>query len=226
MRRIRKQSGGLFPDERERLAKVDMGVARRMLERHEHLARSKPGAAHIVLHRHVAAVETVFVAQPLENPLRRMTVLHRHVQIVRQDPIDDRRERIELWSLLRPLGRLLFALIARRLRIGADLTDRLPRQTELPDGIPATATLNENEPANRAIDLHRIHLPAGPSRLRKGQAIPPDTKHHVDFRVGHRRMGNATRSRTARFFTFLGFVSKGLVYATINGLQQSFRIGF
>ena len=55
------------------------------------VARRLPAGPHIVLHDRVAAREPVLVAQPLEDPVRRVPLLARYIRIrVRlKDRIDD-----------------------------------------------------------------------------------------------------------------------------------------
>ena len=90
------------PDDADRLAKVHLGMARRMHQRHEHLLRSLPPTGHVVLHDRDAARETVLVVQPLKNPLRSVLLLLRSACVVGQNLVDDRDERAQL----RPRRRL------------------------------------------------------------------------------------------------------------------------
>ena len=53
------------------------GVTRRMRQRHEGLPAPRPAEPHMVLHHRVAAGKAVLVTKALEDPLRRMTLLHR-----------------------------------------------------------------------------------------------------------------------------------------------------
>ena len=75
----------------DRLAEVDLCMARRMVQRHEGLARRLPPRAHIVLHDGVTAREPVLVTQTFENPLRRVPLLDRHVRrpVRLLDRVDD-----------------------------------------------------------------------------------------------------------------------------------------
>src|SRR5215212_10917417 len=57
------------PDDRDRLAEVDLGVTRGMDEGNEHLPRSGLLLAHIVLHSRVAARIGVLVTQARIDPL-------------------------------------------------------------------------------------------------------------------------------------------------------------
>ncbi len=59
-------------DHRHRLAEVRLGVARGVMQGHEHLARPKPPLTDIVLHDGVAAGEPVLVPETVEDPLRRV----------------------------------------------------------------------------------------------------------------------------------------------------------
>ena len=65
------------PQLHHRLAEVDLGMPRRVIQRHEGLARRLPPRARIVLHDGGATGKAVLVAQPLEDPLRRVSLLAR-----------------------------------------------------------------------------------------------------------------------------------------------------
>ena len=69
------------PDLDRSLAEVDLGMARRMMKGNEGLARRLPPGPDIVLHDGIAAGEPVLVAKALEDPVRRVTLLARHVRI-------------------------------------------------------------------------------------------------------------------------------------------------
>ena len=96
-------------DHPDRLAKVDLRMARRMRQRNERLAPPSPLDPDVILHHRIAAGEAVLVAKPLKNPLRRMPLLHRSRPVDVQDRIDHRKQ----WAQLRLL-RQLRALVARR----------------------------------------------------------------------------------------------------------------
>ena len=71
------EEGNLLPsasDLDRRLAEVDLGMAWRVMERNESLARRLPAGTHIVLHDGIAAGEPVLVAKTLEDPVRRVTL--------------------------------------------------------------------------------------------------------------------------------------------------------
>ena len=63
------------PDHRHRLAKVRLGVAGRMRERHEHLLGAGMLLAQVVLDDRVAARKAVLGPQALKDPLGRMPLL-------------------------------------------------------------------------------------------------------------------------------------------------------
>src|SRR5271156_3836592 len=59
-------------DDSDGFAKVYLGMPRRMLQRHEHFLSPPMPAGYIILPNRDAACEAVFVAKPLEDPLRGM----------------------------------------------------------------------------------------------------------------------------------------------------------
>ena len=62
-------------DDHQGLAKVALGVARRMGQGHEHLPGLTTILSDVVLDRGISAVETVLVPQPLEDALGRVALL-------------------------------------------------------------------------------------------------------------------------------------------------------
>ena len=62
-------------DDRIRLAKVRLGMARRVRQRHEHLTPTKVPFANVILHDRLFAREAMFVAKALEDTLRRVVLL-------------------------------------------------------------------------------------------------------------------------------------------------------
>ena len=78
------------PDHRDSLAKIDLAMSRRMRQRHERLATACPADADVILHHGVAAAEVMLVAQPLEDPLRRMPLLHWPRPVAVHDRVDHR----------------------------------------------------------------------------------------------------------------------------------------
>ena len=79
-----------------------------MGEWHEHLTRPKL-LTNVVLHDGVAARETVLVPEAVEDALRSVPLLAVAGPIVFQDPIDDSRERTQLWPARRLFGDTLAA---------------------------------------------------------------------------------------------------------------------
>src|SRR6185436_9742618 len=80
VRQVEAKEMDLLPDaadHRYRLAKVGLGVARRMDERHEHLAPPLPPLADVVLYGRVAASKAVLGSQPFVDPLGRVPLLRR-----------------------------------------------------------------------------------------------------------------------------------------------------
>ena len=89
MRQDQAEEGDLLapaPDLDHRLAEVDLGVARRMMQWNEGLARRLPTGPDIVLHDRIPAHEPVLVPLPLEDPMRR-------VALARVRRADQRRDR-------------------------------------------------------------------------------------------------------------------------------------
>ena len=103
----------------------------------------------------VAAHEPVLVAQPLEDPVRRVPLLARYIRIrVRlKDRIDDAGEPVQL----RPPDRLRPA-VARRRRIAQHLLHSPAVDAEPPARLVMAQTLVDNRQPNRRIKLHAVHL--------------------------------------------------------------------
>ena len=145
----------LPPQLHHRLAEVDLGMARRVMQRHKSLARRLPPGPDIVLHDGIAAGEPVLVPQPLEDPVRRVTLLARHLRIrVRlQDRVDDAGEPVQFGppDRLRPP-------VARRRRIAQHLLHRPAVDAEPPTRLVMAQTLVDNRQSNRRIELHAVHL--------------------------------------------------------------------
>ena len=152
------EEGNLLPpasDLDRRLAEVDLGMARRMVQWHEGFAHRLPPGTHIVLHDGVTAAEPVLVAKTLEDPVRRVQLLARHLRIrVRlQDRVDDAGEPVQL----RPPHRLGPA-VARRRRIAQHLLHRPAVDAEPPARLVMAQPLVNNRQSNRRIELHAVHL--------------------------------------------------------------------
>ena len=130
-----------------------------MGEWHEHLTRPKPLLTNVVLHDGVAARETVLVPEAVEDALRRVPLLAVAGPIVFQDPIDDSRERTQLWP-----PRRRASAIPRRHRERQHLTDRLAVYTKHPRGLAGAHPLDMTRPPNPCVQLHPIHPPRLPVR--------------------------------------------------------------
>jgi hypothetical protein len=94
--------------------------------RKDFLVRLLPGS-HRVLHHGLAAQITLFIAQPLEDPLGRVSLLLRGLAIVFENLVNDREKRFQL-----PLRPWLALPVTRWLRVRQDLLQRVPAQTVLP----------------------------------------------------------------------------------------------
>ena len=105
-------------DDRIRLAKVHLGMARR----HEHLTLTTVLSPNAILDDGVAAREAVLIAETIEDPLRRMALLTVNRAVIRQNTVNNIRERIQLRARC-----WLAATVARGLRIAEYLLHRLSR---------------------------------------------------------------------------------------------------
>ena len=79
-----------------RLAEVELGFARRMRQRHEDFGRLLLAAPDLVADDRDPAGVAVFVAEPLEDPLARMTLLRMDLLVGLQNLVNDRDERPDL----------------------------------------------------------------------------------------------------------------------------------
>ena len=76
-------------DDHQGLAKVALGVARRMGQGHEHLLRPAAMLPHVVLDYGVLAAEPMLVPESLEDPLGCVALLPGMPEVVYQDLVDD-----------------------------------------------------------------------------------------------------------------------------------------
>ena len=76
-------------DDHQGLAKVALGVARRMRQWHEHLLQPAAVLPHVVLDYGVLAAEPMFAPEPLEDPLGCVALLPGTSEVVCQDLVDD-----------------------------------------------------------------------------------------------------------------------------------------
>jgi hypothetical protein len=84
-------------DDAEGLAKINLGMTRRVCERHEHLLRGLPPARHVILYNRDAPGEAILVPQPLKDPLRCMLLFVGSAFILFENAVDDRNKRAQLW---------------------------------------------------------------------------------------------------------------------------------
>ena len=96
-------------DDHQGLAKVALGVARRMGQGHKHLLRPAAMLPHVVLDYGVLAAEPMLVPEPLEDPLGCVALLPGTPEVVCQDLVYDAGEGLQL----RTPGRIL-PPVARR----------------------------------------------------------------------------------------------------------------
>src|ERR1019366_3952083 len=120
-----------------------------------HLLRPQPVRAHVVLHDGVAAEERVLGPQPLEDPLRRVSLPGWPPLVVFQNRVD----RAQPWPQLRTLHRLL-TLVPGRHRVAQHLPYRLPRYPKLQGDRTLTPALNPNRTPHTPVELHLVH-PSG-----------------------------------------------------------------
>ena len=118
-------------DDHQGLAKVTLGVARRMGQRHEHLPYLAAILSDVVLDRGVSAVEPVFVPETLEDALGSVALLPGTPEIVLHDPVDDAGEGLQFGAPGRSLPP-----VARRDGVGQHLPYSVPVQPERPGRPP------------------------------------------------------------------------------------------
>ena len=131
-----------------------------MGEWHEHLTRPKPLLTNVVLHDGVAARETVLVPEAVEDALRSVPLLAVAGPIVFQDPIDDSRERTQLWPPR--AARFGDTLAAPRTTASYGPSCGLHQTTRR--GLAGAHPLDMTRPPNPCVQLHPIHPPRLPVR--------------------------------------------------------------
>ena len=130
-------------DDHQGLAKVALGVARRMGQGHEHLLRPTAMLPHVVLDYGVLAGEPMLVPEPLEDPLGCVALLPGTPEVVYQDLVDDASEGLQL----RTPGRSL-SPVARRHRVGQNLAYGVPVQAEHPGDLPYAHPVHHHRPSD------------------------------------------------------------------------------
>jgi hypothetical protein len=130
----------------ERLAEVHLGVSRRVRQRHEHLPCPALLLADVIGDDGDAPTEPVPVAQPLEDPLRRVPLLLQDGPVRLEDLVDDRNGRVELRQ-----HRRLRTPISRRHRVLQYLRYRLPINPEQAPRRALAQSINMARPAHPRI---------------------------------------------------------------------------
>ena len=128
------------------LAKVRLGVTRRVRQGHESFLQPQAAGMDIVPHRRIAAVKAALVAQTIVNPLDRVTLLLRCAQVIGQDLLDEADMPIKLrtaWPHAPP--------ITRRRRMRHHLRDRPAIYTKTPSRFPLAQTLAQYRQPNAPI---------------------------------------------------------------------------
>ena len=141
-------------DDGQGLAKINLGVAGRMRQRNKHLPPALSDTADVVLHNGDLARKAVLITQPLEYPLRCVTLLLRTILILFQDTVDNTDERIELRADRRPRPD-----ITRWHRIAQHLPDRARVDPKTTSRFALAQTLNHYRVANPPIQFHSLHPP-------------------------------------------------------------------
>src|SRR5207302_4942761 len=121
---------------------------------------------HVVFHNGDPASVAVFVAKPLEEPLRGVPLLPRSTLILQQDLVDDPGERVELRTRRRPAPP-----VSGRHRKRQHLRYRPRINPITPRRFPPAQTLDLNRITNLSIELHALHPPA-PAASDKGHLLP------------------------------------------------------
>jgi hypothetical protein len=113
-------------DDNHGLAEVRLPMPGRMRQRHEHLLAAPIPITHVVLDNRVPASKPVFVTEPVEHPLGRMTLLARNRPIRLKPSVNDWDESFQLWTPNRSPPS-----IAGRNRIRHHFANRVARYAEM-----------------------------------------------------------------------------------------------
>ena len=131
------------------LAEVHLRVAGIVDQGHEDLAAAKAPLSDVVLDDGSAALETMLVPEPLEDPFGRVPLFAWRRTILRQDAIDDAGEGIQLGTANR-----LSASVARRHRKPQHLGDRLAVKPKYPRRLADAHPLDMAGATNTPIQVH------------------------------------------------------------------------
>ena len=124
-------------DDRIRLAKVRLSMARRMGQRHKHLTPTKAPFPNVILHDGLFAREAMFVAKALEYTLRRVVLLTVNRSVLLQNTVDDIREGGQFRAF-----RWLASPISRRFRMPQHLPHRRARKAKPTCRLSLAQTIN------------------------------------------------------------------------------------
>ena len=224
-------------NDRIRLAKVRLGMTRRVRQRHEHLPQTKVPFANVILHDRLLAREAMFVTKTLEDPLRRVPLLAVNRAILFQNAVDDIRERRQLRALRR-----LASPISRRFRMQQYLGNRLAVDPELARSFPSAQTLTMTRQSHSSIKIHSVHPPPsirsiltkaidGPILVRRrnrtnrplhwGIIAPPFSSAPSSYEIeyGYSRSGRITKVKSPTETTTYKYDGDGLLTAEVFGNQ-------
>src|ERR1700733_2029838 len=160
----------------------------------------------------------MFVAQTLEDPLRRVSLLHRPSFVLCQDPLNHPDERIQLRARRRPVPP-----VARRHGKRQHLRHRAGVNAKAARRLPATDPLNPYRVADPRIKLHQLHPPAPCTQCKE---LPADAillrRNRTAGRFSEgfclRRVHLATLRAT--FFHLLGIIRS---FASVMPRTQNYR---
>ncbi|CUH40056.1 hypothetical protein JSE7799_02785 [Jannaschia seosinensis] len=128
-----------------------------MRQRHEHLSAAPLALPHVVLHDRIAAGETMLIAEPFEQPLRRVPLLAMDLAIAIQPAVDDPGEPVQL----RPLhGRR--SPVSWRNRERQHLLNAVARNPEVMRRRPLAHALRTGQ-SHLTIQVHGENPPALPA---------------------------------------------------------------
>ena len=114
------------PQHNNGFAEVRLPMPGRMCQRNEHLPCLLTMASNIVLHRRVSAGEPFLFAKPAVNPLRRVALFLRDLQILQKPRINVNGETVQLRT-----ANILLPTVSRRHRKRAHLVDGSTRQAKI-----------------------------------------------------------------------------------------------
>ncbi len=212
VRQIQGEEVGLLldtADHHDRFAEIGLGTARCMIKRNEHLPMPPTVLPNIVFDDGVAALETMLVAKPLEDPLGGMPLLARSLPILRQPLVDDPGEPIQLWppDRCRPP-------IARWDRKRQNLPNAVTRYPEMPGRFSLTHALGTGR-THLAIQIHGEDPPALPPSNKERQRwttfTPPaaGSSRRYHGRLSHRRSHCTLSSAASSSASFASLVTTG-----------------